>query len=186
MSRSFVQAAAWGLVAMVLAACGSSPEKSAASSAPEAPSKYTQAYLSTVSVTLLDKEPDSKRLEDKQAFEKKLPGVIHAALKDNGLQVLSEHPGQREGAVVVQAKVSYDPGNRALRWVGGLVAGAGKGTVEITLEATDTVSGKVVATVQESDSKRAGFLGGDFYKDAAETLGDTIEELAEDLVLIKR
>lgn len=186
MFRSFVQAVAWSLVAVALAACGSSPDKAAAPSVPEAPSKYTQAYVSTVSVTLVDAAPDSKRLEDKLVFEKSLPGVIREALKDNGLQVLSEHPGPREGAVVVQAKVSYDPGNRALRWVAGLVAGAGKGTVEITLEATDTVSGKVVATIQESDSKRAGFLGGDFYKDAAETLEDTTEELAEDLAAIKR
>ena len=185
MSRSFVQAAAWGLVSVVLAACGSSPEKSAASSAPQAPSKYTQAYVSTVSVTLLDSAPDGKRLEDKQVFEKKLPGVIQAALKDNGLQVLSEHPGQREGAVVVQAKLSYDPGNQALRWVGGIV-GAGKAKVDITLEATDASSGKVIASKQESDTKRGGMFGGNFYEDAAETLGDTTEELAEDLAAIKR
>ena len=185
MSRSFVQAAACSLVAVVLAACGSSPEKTAASSVPEAPSKYTQAYVSTVSVTLVDAAPDSKRLEDKQVFEKTLPGVIQTALKENGLQVLSEHPGQREGAVVIQAKLSYDPGNRALRWVGGLV-GAGKATVDITLEATDASSGKVVASKQESDSKRGGAFGGNFYEDAAETLGDTTEELAEDLAAIKR
>jgi hypothetical protein len=185
MFRSIVHAAAWGLLPVVLAACGSSPDKSDSSSVPEVPSKYTHAYVSPISVTLLDKDPDDNRVQDKRAFEKSLPGVIQEALKESGLEVLSEQPGQREGAVVVQAKLSYDPGNRALRWVGGIV-GAGKATVDISLEATDASSGKVVASKQESDSKRGGAFGGDFYEDAAETLGEATEELEEALALIKR
>lgn len=182
MSLSTIRAAALILTAVALTACGSSPEKSAA---PELPGKYTQAYVSTVSVTLLDKDPDNNRVQDKQTFEQKLPGVIQAALKESGLEVLSEQPGQREGVVVVQAKVSYDPGNQALRWVGGIV-GAGKASADFSLEAIDARTGQVVATKQESDTKRGGAFGGNFYEDAAEKLGDVTEELAETLALIKR
>ncbi len=64
--------------------------------------------------------------------------------------------------------------------------GAGKASADFSLEAIDARTGQVVATKQESDTKRGGAFGGNFYEDAAEKLGDVTEELAETLALIKR
>lgn len=172
------------LFAVVLLGCGSNPEKQSKSQLPVVQNKYTKAYLADVSVTLIDTEPDEKRLQDKQALEQKLPAVIKEKLKSEGFQLLSENPGKREGFILVNAKVKYDPGNRALRWVAGIF-GAGKGTIEAYIEAVDSSSGRVVATGAKTESKRMGGAGGDFYGMVQDTAEDITEDMTEALAKIK-
>lgn len=151
----------------------------------EAPRKYTQAFVTEMAVKLLDSEPDEKRLTDKKALEAKLPQVVKERLVEEGLAVADSDPGKQAGVVKLKISMSYDPGNRALRWVGGMF-GAGKGTVQLKVEATDALTGEVVATEELGDSNRVGGFGGDFYRFASNTLEDALEKLAEKLAAIPK
>ncbi|MDQ7746941.1 DUF4410 domain-containing protein [Hydrogenophaga pseudoflava] len=153
--------------------------------AEEAPRKYTQAYVTDIVVKLLDSEPDEKRIEDKKTMEMKLPQSTRKKLQDEGLTVADTDPGPVAGAVRLKIAMDYDPGNRALRWVGGMF-GAGKGTVSVKVEAVDAVTGGSVATEEYSDSKRMGGAGGDFYGFAIDAVDEALENLAEKLAAIPK
>lgn len=153
--------------------------------AEQAPRKYTQAFVTDIVVKLLDSEPDEKRIEDKKTMEMKLPQSIRKKLQDEGLAVADTDPGAVAGAVRLKIAMDYDPGNRALRWVGGMF-GAGKGTVSVKIEAVDAVTGGPVATEEYSDSKRMGGAGGDFYAFAVDAVDEALENLAEKLADIPR
>jgi hypothetical protein len=166
--------------AWFLAGCGSSPQKPGDAQPAEAAKKYTLAYLSEVSVTLLDDDPDEKRVEDRAALIRKLPSVIEGKLKEEGLVVVTENPGQREGLVWLRAKVKYDPGNRFARWFVGFT-GAGKGILDVQMEAVDSVSGLVVAQQGGEKTQRMGIGGGNFYDLVEETVEDLTDNLTDDL-----
>lgn len=151
----------------------------------EAPRKYTQAFVTEIAVKLLDSEPDSKRLEDKKTMEMKLPLSVRKKLQDEGLTVADADPGKQAGGVRLKIAMDYDPGNRALRWVGGMF-GAGKGTVSVRVDAVDAETGQAVATEEYSDSKRMGGAGGDFYGFAADAVDEALENLAEKLAAIPK
>ena len=185
MFQSLIKSSVLFLFALALLGCGSSPSKQSNAPLPVIQkNKYTHAYVSTVSVTLMDDEPDEKRVADKQTMEQKLPAVIKEKLKEEGFQLLAENPGKREGLILVNAKVKYDPGNRALRWVAGIF-GAGKGTVETSIEAIDPNSGRVVAKEEKTESKRGGGGGGDFYGMVESTVEDFTEDLTTALAKIR-
>ncbi|MGM9424766.1 DUF4410 domain-containing protein [Hydrogenophaga sp. MI9] len=151
----------------------------------EAPRKYTQAFVTEIAVKLLDSEPDGKRLEDKKTMEMKLPLSVRKKLQDEGLTVADADPGKQAGGVRLKIAMDYDPGNRALRWVGGMF-GAGKGTVSVRVDAVDAETGQAVATEEYSDSKRMGGAGGDFYGFAADAVDEALENLAEKLAAIPK
>lgn len=151
----------------------------------EAPRKYTQAFVTEIVVRLLDSAPDDKRLEDKKTMEMKLPLSVRKKLQDEGLTVAESDPGQQAGGVRLKIAMDYDPGNRALRWVGGMF-GAGKGTVSVKVDALDAMTGQSVATEEYSDSKRMGGAGGDFYGFAADAVDEALENLAEKLAAIPK
>lgn len=151
----------------------------------EAPRKYTQAFVTDIAVKLLDSAPDDKRIEDKKSLEMKLPLSVRKKLQDEGLTVAESDPGKQAGGVRLKIAMDYDPGNRALRWVGGMF-GAGKGTVYVKVEAVDAVSGEPVATEEYSDSKRMGGGGGDFYGFAVDAVDEALENLAEKLAAIPK
>ncbi len=167
-----------------LAACGSSPER------PEVeeitpPAKYAYAYLADVSVTLMDEAPDEATLKDKQVFEAKIPALVKTAVEEEGLPFLDEAPAPRDGLIALKLTVSYHPGNRAARWLGGIF-GAGKGTVEAMIEGVDPVTGTVVASRSEYDTKKMGFFGGDFYGMAESSVANVATELAEVLIEVRK
>lgn len=170
----------------VVAACGShrvDPDE-LREAAMKAGRKYQQTYISSISVTLQDADPDDMRLKDKKELEAKFPKIIKSELEDQGYRVLTSDPGKVDGVALVNVKVSYDPGNRAIRWVGGMF-GAGKGTVEVQIEAVDAVTGAVVASMKDADSKRGGAFGGNFYEDAEDFVGSMTEDLGEALTEIQ-
>lgn len=165
------------VVAAAMAACGTA-DKAPASAATVHTPKYSQAYVSGIEVSLLDSAPDDKRLEDKKTLEMKLPTVVSQKLTSEGLKANAADPGAKDGMVRLNVTVKYDPGNRALRWVGGLF-GAGKGSLFVQVDALDAVTGKTVASEQISDTKRGGFGGGDFYEFITDSVEDAIEEVVE-------
>ncbi len=142
--------------------------------------RYRQALVGEIEVSLLDPQPDEKRVEDRQTLSARLPTVVREALSKQGLQLVDTVPANAEGVALIRISVKYDPGNRALRWVGGMF-GAGKGTVEVHADALDARTGQVVASEDKSESKSMGAAGGDFYEMAAEAVADATEELVERL-----
>jgi hypothetical protein len=184
MFQSVIKSTVPFVFALALLGCGSSSVKQSNAPLPVTHNKYTHAYVANVSVTLMDDAPDDQRITEKQNLEQKLPAVIKQKLKEEGLQLLAENPGKREGFILINAKVKYDPGNRALRWVAGIF-GAGKGTVEASIEAIDSNSGRVVATEAKNESKRMGGAGGNFYGLVESTVEDITEDLTNTLIKIK-
>ncbi|WP_066258819.1 DUF4410 domain-containing protein [Hydrogenophaga flava] len=174
------------LILLAFMTAGPSFSAMAADAKPEeTPRKYTQAFVTEIVVKLLDSEPDEKRLEDKKTLEMKLPQTTRKKLQDEGLTVADADPGPLAGAVRLKIAMDYDPGNRALRWVGGMF-GAGKGTVSVKVEAVDAVTGEAVATEDYSDSKGMGGFGGDFYGFATDAVDEALEELVEKLAAIPK
>ena len=170
-----------GVLALAaLTACASTGGKSAEAPQAEVKHRYSMAYVAGISVSLLDSAPDDKRLEDKKTLEMKLPVAVRESLTDEGLTVASADPGQQPGALLLKIAVDYDPGNRALRWMGGMF-GAGKGEVHVKVEATDAHSGAVVAKEESSNTKRMGGAGGDFYEFAIDEVDEALEKLIEKL-----
>lgn len=173
------------VVTAVLAACAAAPDKGAESPKTEAPRKYSQSYVSGIAVSLLDSAPDEKRLEDKKTLEMKLPVVVSQTLTAEGLKANASDPGAKDGLVRVNVTVKYDPGNRALRWVGGMF-GAGKGALFVQVDAVDAVTGQTVASEQISDTKRGGIGGGDFYEFVTDSVEEAIEEVVEKVSAISQ
>jgi hypothetical protein len=169
---------------VLLISCGSNPNKQSATQINEPQKKYTRVYVSGVSVTLIDENPDDNRLRDKKTFEDKIPFLVKEKLKDEGFTVLPENIGRRESVININVKVKYDPGNRALRWVAGMF-GAGKGTIDAYVEAIDPTTGAFVASKMENNSKRMGGAGGNFYDMAESTVEDVTEALAKELSNIR-
>ena len=178
----FCRRLAMGAMPFVLAACGSTAvvlEKPAATKPLE--TTYTTGYVKSVTTTLLDDdEPDERRLTDKRSLERRLPSVVSEALEKNGITMSTGADGQPPGAVAVVVDVKYNPGNRSLRWLAGPF-GAGKGTMEVKIEARDSASGAVVAMRSDTDTVRAGAFGGNFYEDVEDLVDDLATELAEEL-----
>jgi hypothetical protein len=185
MFKSIIRAVCFLSLATLLISCGSNPGKQASIQAPPLQKKYTLAYISNVSVTLIDDDPDDRRLRDKQNFESRIPSLLKEKLQSEGFTVLSENPGAREGLLAINVKVKYDPGNRALRSVAGMF-GAGKGTIEAYVEGIDQTTGTVVASTTETNTKRLGGIGGNFYDMAEDTVEDATDDLTQDLSKLER
>lgn len=183
-SQSVIKSTVLSLFTLALFGCGAGPGNQSNSQSSAIQKKYTQAYVSVVSVTLMDDEPDDRRLKDKQTLEQKLPSVIKEKLEEEGFKLLTENPGKREKLVLINAKVKYDPGNKALRWVAGIF-GAGKGTVEVYIEAIDPNSGRIVATEEKNDSLGWGAAGGDFYAVVEDVVEDVTENVTVALAKIR-
>ncbi|MEZ5700789.1 MAG: DUF4410 domain-containing protein [Burkholderiaceae bacterium] len=96
-------------------------------------------------------------------MEGRLPSVVRDALEEHGLTVSNGSDGRTPGTVAVVVDVKYNPGNRSLRWLAGPF-GAGKGSMEVKIEARDAISGAIVATHTDTDTVHAGAFGGDFTK----------------------
>lgn len=180
MFNSIIRTICFLSLAALLISCGSNPNKQDSAQTTPHQKRYTLAYISSVSVTLIDDDPDDRRLRDKKVFEERIPSLVKETFQDEGLTVLSENPGGKEGLVAINVRVKYDPGNRALRWVAGIF-GAGKGTVEAYIEGIDPVTGNMVASTTETNTKRMGGAGGNFYDMAEETVEDAAEDLIENL-----
>jgi hypothetical protein len=165
------------LLPVLMVACASSPKVATDKSEVIQPRAYTVAYLGNLSVKILnDQNPDATRLASKKELEDKLPSLVKETFEDNEFAMPAGKPEQKAGVVLLNLNIQYDPGNRALRWVGG-VFGAGKGTVEGRIEAVDAMTGAVVASHSDTDSIRMGAFGGNFYGNVE----DLVENLAEDL-----
>lgn len=178
--RLFVLAA----LAALLAACSSSPDRPDEPEEVTPPSKYTHAYIADISVSLTMASPDEATLADKQAFEEKIPALVKVAVEEEGLPLLAEDPGAHDGLIALKVNVSYDPGNRAARWIAGIV-GAGKGRVLATIEGVDADTGAVIARRTEEDTKSMGLFGGDFYGMAESSVSNVATELAEVLLDVR-
>ncbi|HEY9097198.1 MAG TPA: DUF4410 domain-containing protein [Hydrogenophaga sp.] len=178
----FCRRLAAGAIPFVLAACGSTAvvlEKPTPTKPLE--TTYTTGYVQSVTTTLLnDDDPDERRLADKRSLEGRLPSVVRDALEEHGLTMSSGSDGRTPGTVAVVVDVKYNPGNRSLRWLAGPF-GAGKGTMEVKIEARDVASGAVVATRSDTDTVHAGAFGGNFYEDVEDLVEDLAGDLAEDL-----
>lgn len=173
------------LLPVLLISCGSNPNKQSTSQLNTPHNKYEVAYISGVSVTIIDDDPDDRRLRDKKSFEDKIPSLVKEKFQDEGFAVISKKAGKREGLVNINVKIKYDPGNRALRWVAGIF-GAGKGTIDAYIEAIDPTTGAIVASKTVNDSKRMGGAGGNFYDMAESTVEDIAEAIVEDLLKIRQ
>jgi hypothetical protein len=173
---------ALGAAPLVLAACGSTAVV-LEQPAPTPPSgkTYSAGYVRSVTTTILDDDnPDERRLADKQSLERRLPSAVRKGFEEHGIAMTSESSGQTAATVAVTVDVKYDPGNRSLRWLAGPF-GAGKGSMDVRIEAADAATGAVVATRSDSDTVRAGAFGGDFYEDVEDLVEDLAGDLAEDL-----
>ena len=184
MSISLHRFAALVLFSSLVTACGSNPERQSEFKEITPPSRYKLAYIGSVSVTLLDGQPDEQRSKDKKILEEKIPSLVLSAIKEQGLAVSAARPGQGAGVVAVNLKLQYDPGNRAARWVAGIF-GAGKGEVEAYIEGVDPGTGTLIASKVESDTKSGGLLGGDFYGMVESTVENVAGELAETLLEVR-
>jgi hypothetical protein len=165
------------LLPVLLAACASGSGSESKVQAKAIDKLYTVAYIGNLSSTLVDDDkPDEARIADKKTLDEKLPSLVKEAFEDQGFAMPAGGPEKKAGVVLVNLNVRYNPGNRALRWVGGMF-GAGKGTVEAKIEAVDAFTGVVIAAKSDSDNKRMGAFGGNFYG----TVENLVESLAEDL-----
>ncbi|BAL26844.1 DUF4410 domain-containing protein [Azoarcus sp. KH32C] len=180
MFRSIIRALIFLSLATLLISCGSSPSKQVSAEAAPHQKKYKLAYIANVSVTLLDDNPDDRRLRDKRNFESRIPSLIKGKLQEEGFTVLPENPETGDGLIAINVKVTYDPGNRAIRSVAGMF-GAGKGTIEAYIEGIDQATGTVVASTTETNTKRIGGFGGNFYDMAEDTVEDATDDLTQDL-----
>lgn len=182
MFKSIIRALLFLSLAALLISCGSNPNKQASTQATPPQKKYTLAYISSVSVTLLDNDPDDRRLRDKNNFEGRIPSIVKGKLQDEGFTVFPENPGTGEGLIAINVKVEYDPGNSALRSVAGMF-GAGKGTIEAYIEGIDQATGAMVVSTTETNTKRSG---GNFYDMAEDTVEDATDDLTQDLSKLER
>ena len=181
--KSVAKSVCAAVLLSVVAACGShrvDPDE-LREAAMKAGRKYPQTYISSISVTLQDADPDDNRLTHKKELEAKFPEIIREELEDQGYRVLTTDPGKSEGVALVNVKVTYDPGNRALRWGVLAFSGVGKGTLEVQLDAVDAVSGSLLVSRKDNDTTRGGGFGGNFYDDAEDFVGDMASDLGEAL-----
>ncbi len=148
------------LSAMVfLVACSSSPRQ--AEPEVEIPKQYSRAFVSDISLVLLNQQADQEQLNQKKQLETQLPVVAKEAVESYEWTVESGEPGKRADLVRLKLSVQYDPGNRALRWLAGF-AGAGKGVASAQAEAFDGASGALIASEKAEDTRRMGAFGGSF------------------------
>ena len=91
-------------------------------------------------------------------LENESTAYIIKTFKGEGFAVVQTADSDGKVAVInTQAK--FNPGNQAVRWVGGLF-GAGKATADVTMTATDSVTNSVIATKSYATSMRMGGFGG--------------------------
>lgn len=169
-------------MSVTLVACASGP-KSPEQEEVTIPRQYVRAYVADISVNLQDPAPDSTRLEDKKKLEFKLPAAVREVLTENNMKIEAQDPGQGVDLVRLKLNVTYDPGNRHLRYLAGF-AGAGKATVTVRVDALDGVSGAIVVTKTLDEDMRMGLFGGNFYSTIEETVADATDDVLEDLAEI--
>jgi hypothetical protein len=160
--------------------------------------KYTTAYITAVKAEFVDiAEPDQKMLDDKQAYEARIPNLVRRGLYKRGIQLVDAkdvpppiengpaNQKSQQRTLALNINVKYNPGNQALRWLAGPF-GAGKATVHLIMKATDPATGNLVHDVDTVDTKRMGGLGGNFFEFADDVISDSIAEMIDEIVEVSK
>ena len=120
--------------------------------------KYKSVYVSTVVV-----EADMDRTKPDEVkyyadLETEATAMITKFFKDEGYAIADAPDASNDRQITINTKAIFNAGNRALRWVGGII-GAGKASADVTMEAIDSL-GKVVTSKSAQNTMRMGGFGG--------------------------
>ena len=124
-----------------------------------APNKYSSIYVSKVVVEADMDRNSSDEVKYYADIETDATSKISKWFKDEGYVIADTPDPESEGQLIINTKVKFNAGNRALRWIGG-IGGAGKATADVTMEAITSKSGKLVTSKNAHDSLRMGGFGG--------------------------
>lgn len=120
---------------------------------------YQEILVSKVQIEADKDLSNADELKWYDDLENEATAYIVKTFKGEGFSAsaASEITGQKAAIITTNAK--FNPGNQAVRWVGGLF-GAGKATADVTMSAVDSETKAVIATKNYSTTMRMGGLGG--------------------------
>lgn len=151
---------------------------------PEPANKYQAVYVSKVAV-----EADMDRTSPEEVkyyadIETEATTKITQWFKDEGFTIADTPDAATDGLAIINTKVLFNAGNRALRWVGSFM-GAGKATADVTMEAIDSKYGTKVTSQNAKDSLRIGNLGGSASSMLMGTIGTAWNYVVADINELK-
>lgn len=125
----------------------------------DASRRYQSVYVVKVAV---EADMDKNTSEEVQYYvdlERDATTMVQKFFKDEGYALADTPDPANEKQLTIKTKALFNAGNRALRWVGGLF-GAGKASANVTMEAVESASGRIISTGQGENSMRMGGFGG--------------------------
>jgi len=121
--------------------------------------RYQAVYVSKVAVEADMDRNSPDEVEYYADLETEATTKVAKWFKDEGYAIAETPESDNDRLLIINTKVLFNAGNRALRWVGG-IGGAGKATADVTMDAIESKSGKVIASKNAKDSLRMGGFGG--------------------------
>lgn len=121
--------------------------------------RYQAVYVAKVAIEAdMDRNsPDEvKYYED---LETEATANLAKWFKGEGYTVAEAPDSNNERLLIINTKALFNAGNRALRWIGG-IGGAGKASADVTIDAVESASGKLIASKNAKGSLRMGGFGG--------------------------
>lgn len=130
-----------------------------ASDATDADKKLQVVYVSKVIIEA-DMDRDSPdEVKYYADLETEATGNIVKWFKGEGYVIAETPNANNERLLIVKTKALFNAGNKALRWIGG-IGGAGKASVDVTMEVIEPQSEKLVLSKNVKDTLRMGGFGG--------------------------
>lgn len=126
---------------------------------PDSSKRYQSVYISKVAIEAdMDRNsPDEvKYYED---LETEATGNLAKWFKGEGYAIADKPDSDSEQLLIINTKAIFNAGNRALRWIGG-IGGAGKASADVTIDAVESKSGKLIVSKNAKGSLRMGGFGG--------------------------
>jgi hypothetical protein len=121
--------------------------------------RYQSVFVSKV---VIEADMDRNSPDEVKYYtdlEAETTALLTKLFQGEGFAIADMPEPANDRLLVVNTKAIFNAGNRALRWVGG-IAGAGKASADVTIDAVEPVSGKVITSKNAQDTMRMGGFGG--------------------------
>ena len=138
--------------------------------------QYEKVFISEVDVDSQEETArDNVVLQAKMdEWEKFARGELEGYVNDSHYQLLTEPPGAAEKALIMNLDIDMVYGSRAKRyWIG---SGAGRGSVDSVLTASDNQTGEQKFRAVAESSLSVGGFGGDMEKVLIKNVRDLVDQ----------
>ena len=141
--------------AVVFALLGSSTWAADADS----PMKYSVVHVTKVEIAADMDRDNPDEVKYYRDLEEEATAQLKSWFSGEGYRVAENADPADPKQATITTKAVFNAGNQAVRWVAGIF-GAGKASAKVTMEATESSSGKKLFSKEAEDTMRVGGFGG--------------------------